>query len=322
MLSPQLKSLDANLTNISRASLTPSRDELSLTPKNGRTHPIKLHQGHLGSSSARLPTTGMTLAKFDSTDSTYICHKSPAGKPRQCTKRTPVKFKIFTIIMSLDYPITRSFSWRWFTPISLVGSFIVITILSVVNSNHNFPTLHFQSMTQFFFSKAALTGYETVTVFQSDFNATQPPFWFDRFLRFHEPKPGTLCAGHVFNIGDPFKTNYSFFNWNVDSIIRPNAAQSGMLYTGAPLTFCDVTTVYMDGSLLTWSMDFSVVSSCVDSNLLNVTTRTSFSMGILPGRYSPLLGERLTNNGTEDIIGLILDGLFVSHLFLHLFNSY
>ena len=79
-------------------------------------------------------------------------YKSFAGKPRRRIKRTcliihpviPVKFKIFTIIMSLDYPITRSFSWRWFTPISLAGSFIVIAILSVVNSNHNLPTPQFQ----------------------------------------------------------------------------------------------------------------------------------------------------------------------------------
>ena len=216
--------------------------------------------------------------------------------------------------MSLDYPITRSFDWRWFTPISLVGSFIVIAILSVVNSNYNFPTLHFQSITHFF-STAALTGYETVTVFESDFNATQTPFWFDRIFPFHEPKPGTLCAGHVFNVGDPLTTNYSFFQWSIDSIILPNAGQSGVLYTGAPLIFCDVTTVYMDGSLLSWSMDFSVISSCVDSNLFNVTARTSFSMGLLPGRYSPLLGVRLTKNGSEDIVGTFLDGLFVSHLF-------
>lgn len=221
--------------------------------------------------------------------------------------------------MSLDYPITRSFSWRWFTPISLAGSFIVIAILSVVNSNHNLLTPHFQSMTHFF-SPAALTGYETITVFESDFNATQS-FWFDRFLSFHEPKPGTFCDGHVFNVGDPLTTNYSFFQWNIDSIIRPNAGQSGVLYTGAPLTFCDVTTIYMDGSLLSWSMDFTVISSCVDSNLFNVTSRTSFSMGLLPGRYSPLLGLRLTSNGSEDVLGKTLDTLFVSYPFSPLLRT-
>ena len=113
--------------------------------------------------------------------------------------------------------------------------------LSLVHSlsslSSSWSTLHipqFHSMTHFFFT-AALTGYEyeTITVFQSDFNATPgQTSWFDQLLPFHEPKPGALCACHVFNIGDPFTTNYSFFNWNVDSIIRPNAGQSGMLSSG------------------------------------------------------------------------------------------
>ena len=221
--------------------------------------------------------------------------------------------------MSLDYPITRSFSWRWFTPISLVGSFIVIAILSVVNSNNNLPTPQLQLVTHFF-STAALTGYETVTVFQSDFNATQT-FWFDRFFPFYKPKPGSLCDGHVFNVGDPLTTNYSLFQWNIDSIILPNAGQSGILYSGAPLTFCDVTTIYVDGSLLSWSIDFTVISSCVDSNLFNVTARTSFSQSFLPGRYSPLLGVRLANNGSEDIRGTILDILFISYSFSRLLRT-
>ena len=204
----------------------------------------------------------------------------------------PIKFnlKIFTI-MSLYYPITRSFSCRWLTPISLVGSIIVIAILSVVNSNHNLPT-HFQSMAHFL-STAALAGYETITVFKDDFNATQT-FWFDRFFPFYEQKPGTLCDSHVFNVGDPLTTNYSFFQWNVNSIIvQPNAGQSGILYSGTPLTFCDATTIFVDGSLISWSIDFTVISSCLHSNLFNATARTSFSMSLLPGRYSPYLGVRL-----------------------------
>ena len=170
-----------------------------------------------------------------------------------------------------------------------------------------------------FFSTAALTGYETVTVFESDFNASQT-FWFDRFLPFYEPKPGTLCDGHIFNVGDPLTTNYSFFHWNIDSIIVPNAGQSGILYSGVPLTFCDVTTIFVDGSLLSWSIDFTVMSSCVDSNLFNVTSLASFSMSLLPGRYSPLLGVQSTSNGGENIIGGILNGLFVLSFFT--FTSY
>ena len=187
------------------------------------------------------------------------------------------------------------------------------SIVIIISQSPNSSLTHF-------FSTAALTGYETITVFQSGFNATQT-FWFDRFLSFHEPKPGTLCDGHVFNVGDPLTTNYSFFQWNIHSIIRPNAGQSGILYNGAPLTFCDVTTIYLDGSLLTWSIDFTVISSCINSNLFNVTARTSFSMGFLPGRYSSLLGVRLMSNGTEDVLGLILNVLFVSYPFSRLLRT-
>jgi len=194
--------------------------------------------------------------------------------------------------MPLDYPITRSFSWRWFSPISLAGSFIIIVFLSVVNT--------------------ALTGYETVTVFESDFNVTQSHWFNNGFLSFHQPKPGTLCDTHVFNVGDPLTTNYSFFQWSMDSIIQPNAGQSGISYGGTPLTFCDVTSVYLDGNILSWSMDFTVISSCVDANLFNVTARASFSMGLLPGRYSPLLGLRVASDGTQDARGQILDGLLSS----------
>ncbi|KAF8802521.1 hypothetical protein BYT27DRAFT_7226416 [Phlegmacium glaucopus] len=191
--------------------------------------------------------------------------------------------------MSLEYPISRSFNWRWFTPISLAGAVLVIAILGVVNT--------------------ALTGYETITVFQSDFNATQT-HWFDGFMPFREPEPGTLCESHVFNVGDPLTTNYSFFQWTIDSIIRPNAGESGISYSGAPLTFCDVVSVYLDGSLLSWSIDFTVISACIDVNSFNVTSRTSFSVALLPGRYSPLLGlTRRLSDGTEDVRGSILDNL-------------
>ena len=113
--------------------------------------------------------------------------------------------------------------------LSLVHSLSSLSSSWSTVTNLHIPQFH--SMTHFFFT-AALTGYEyeTITVFQSDFNATPgQTSWFDQLLPFHEPKPGALCAGHVFNIEDPFTTNYSFFNWNVDSIIRPNAGQSGML---------------------------------------------------------------------------------------------
>ena len=166
-----------------------------------------------------------------------------------------------------------------------------------------------------FSTAVVLTGYESITVFESDFNASQT-HWFDRFMPFYEPKPGTLCDSHLFNVGDPLKTNYSFFQWTIDSIVKPNAGASGLTYRGTPLTFCDVISVYLDGSLISWSMDFTVLASCVPpDNSFNVTARTSFSLSFLPGRYTPLVGMIRIWNGTQDPRGEIIGGLFVFHPF-------
>jgi hypothetical protein len=80
----------------------------------------------------------------------------------------------------------------------------------------------------------ALTGYETVTVFQSDFNATQS-FWYDKYMPYRVPIPGTLCDPHVINVEDPFTTNYTFFEWAIESITGANAGNSGISYKGATL---------------------------------------------------------------------------------------
>ncbi len=34
----------------------------------------------------------------------------------------------------LEYPITRRFNWRWFTPITLVGAFFTLVFLVLLNS--------------------------------------------------------------------------------------------------------------------------------------------------------------------------------------------
>ena len=86
----------------------------------------------------------------------------------------------------------------------------------------------------------ALVGYDPTTVFQSNFNATQT-FWFDRFLPSIAQTPGTLCDTQVFNAGDTIVTNRSLFDWDVQAVYQPNAAESGFSYSGETLDHCDVT---------------------------------------------------------------------------------
>ncbi|KAF8199661.1 hypothetical protein BJ912DRAFT_660607 [Pholiota molesta] len=88
------------------------------------------------------------------------------------------------------------------TPISLTLAFIGLVLLTLVN--------------------IPLTGYETVTIFQNDFNATEW-HWFYRFMPFRIPKPGSTCDPYIFKVGDSFSGNYSFFEWKIDSIVKPTA---------------------------------------------------------------------------------------------------
>ena len=72
-----------------------------------------------------------------------------------------------------------------------------------------------------FTETVALTGYETVTTFASDFNVSQS-FWYDPFLPGGGAAPGTLCDPHVFNVGDSFVTNYTFYEWELVTVTSNN----------------------------------------------------------------------------------------------------
>ncbi|TFK40231.1 hypothetical protein BDQ12DRAFT_680551 [Crucibulum laeve] len=177
----------------------------------------------------------------------------------------------------MEYTLTRSFRWPFFTPISYAGAGVAIVFLAVIN--------------------VALTGYETITVFQSDFDATQS-HWYDKFMPQRASKAGTLCDTHVFNTGDTFTTNYTMFEWTIESISKPNAGSSGVSYRGTTLTGCDVSSAYINGDLRSWTVDFTTVITCKDVDEFEVNAKTSFSVTSLPGKHSPLLGVIRTRPGS------------------------
>lgn len=43
--------------------------------------------------------------------------------------------------LTLGYPVTRNFRWRWFTPAALLGGFVVLILLILINSLSNTPSL-------------------------------------------------------------------------------------------------------------------------------------------------------------------------------------
>ena len=163
------------------------------------------------------------------------------------------------------------------------------------------------------FLAVALTGYETVTVFSEDYNVTET-LWFYRFMPFRRP-PGPICDAHLFKVGDLFTTNYSFFDWSIESISKPNAGKSGLFYTGTPLSSCDVSSIYVNGDLHTWEINFTVVIACKTDDTFQITARTSFSISFLPGIYQRVRAMvRVDNTGSQYSLGTILDATCVSNL--------
>jgi hypothetical protein len=53
--------------------------------------------------------------------------------------------------VTLEYPVTRTFRWRWFTPAALLGAFVVLILLTLINSWSNHPSLQrFKALTNLF----------------------------------------------------------------------------------------------------------------------------------------------------------------------------
>lgn len=187
----------------------------------------------------------------------------------------------------VSYSIERHFRWKWFSYFAFGGGLIALVIIIVVN--------------------VALTGYETVTVFRSDYR-TRETHWYDNF-RTKEPAP--LCDTHIFNVGDTLTTNYTLFAWTLGSITIPNAGDSGYASNGTTLTDCDISSLFITGDLKSWTVSFVVLISCSKHQEFDITASTRFSISSLPGEYSPLLGmaRSLEAGGQGDNRAIIIDWL-------------
>ncbi|KAF9532596.1 hypothetical protein CPB83DRAFT_759140 [Crepidotus variabilis] len=176
------------------------------------------------------------------------------------------------MVFQIEYSITRSVGGRtWLGPVSYIGAFIAIVMLTLVN--------------------VALVGYETVNLFSDNYNITQS-LWYDTFMPYRKAKPGTMCEPHILNVGDRFTTNYTVFEWVIQSVALagiPVGALSGVPYTGNLLNDCDVTMIYMNGDMARYSVQFSVVVTCKDNDS-EVTAATSFTASSLSGVMADVFG--------------------------------
>ncbi|KAF8216723.1 hypothetical protein K438DRAFT_401838 [Mycena galopus ATCC 62051] len=206
-------------------------------------------------------------------------------------------------MLTLQYPVTRIFPGRVFAPIAVCGAIVTLIFLATINS--------------------VLAGYETVTVFNSDFNLTQT-LWFNRYIPSLVAKPGTLCDPRLLGLGDTFTTNYSLFQYSIASIDVPNAGDSGLSYNGWILDNCDITSLYVNADAHTFIMDFTAVVSCVadstqvaQQNNYAITARADWSESLLAGKYGTLLGAQKSTNNRQagtftsglDARGAVLDAV-------------
>lgn len=91
------------------------------------------------------------------------------------------------------------------------------------------------------------------------------------------------------------------------------------MYKGRPLDNCDVTSLYVNGDLWAFSIDYTGIITCKGVDNYELTAKTSFSVSGLYGKHSPILGSVGTNIDTQDITynssfdarGFVISNLYV-----------
>ena len=131
---------------------------------------------------------------------------------------------------------------------------------------------------------------------------TTQSLWFNNYMPYRKTKPGTICDPHLFNVGDGFTTNYTIFEWTIQSIETPNAAGSGVSYNGSSLTSCDVRNVYLNADLQHYSIDLGILMSCRNDNHFGVTASTSLTISSLPGLMSQMFGVAKAVNSNQTVL--------------------
>ncbi|KAG9026605.1 hypothetical protein FRB95_008659 [Tulasnella sp. JGI-2019a] len=120
----------------------------------------------------------------------------------------------------------------------------------------------------------ALTGYETVSTFQSDFN-TVPDLWFWHFG--NKPPSGSLCDPRTLSMGDTLVTNYGLLTWTVDIIfgepllgVPSNSSAPLNLptveYSGNNPDNCDVLSLTVVENMQPQTGTFKAIVVCNDTN--------------------------------------------------------
>ena len=89
-----------------------------------------------------------------------------------------------------SYNLTRSYPFKWFTPVVVVGGLVAMVLISFLN--------------------LATAGYQLVSITSTDANETQSTqTWFDRWPSFMVGKMQASCESAVIPLNSQFYTNNS-----------------------------------------------------------------------------------------------------------------
>ncbi|MCJ1330650.1 hypothetical protein MMC10_007335 [Thelotrema lepadinum] len=128
-----------------------------------------------------------------------------------------------------SYNVQRSYPFRWFTPVVVVGTLIALILVSFIN--------------------VATTGYELVSVASADPNSTeQYQTWFETWPSFLIGNSKSTCASTTIPINSRFQTNNTALSytlqgvWSQDEAGHRTAAGS-LVYQNNLLQNCSVSSV-------------------------------------------------------------------------------
>ncbi|KAJ7300857.1 hypothetical protein DFH08DRAFT_828054 [Mycena albidolilacea] len=200
---------------------------------------------------------------------------------------------------TLDYAVTRNFPGRVFAPAAILGAIIVLAFLATINA-----------------------GYETVTAFDSDFNATQT-HCFNQFTPSLVSKPGSLCNPCLLTLWTPLTpispcSNIRSRPSTLPVPETPDCAEHSTIVISHRSMFkvnADARNIEMDfTALITCQADGTQV---LQGNNYEVTACADWLQSTLSGKYGSLLGAQKSSkkrvvgtfNVTLDARGMVLDAV-------------
>ena len=131
-----------------------------------------------------------------------------------------------------SYNVQRSYPFRWFTPVAIVGGIILIVLIS--------------------FANFVASGYELTTVYSSDPSAIDNGLWFKNWPEWLRNNINATCEPANLPVGSQFFTNQTALAYTMSSI---NTTKDGGSTTSPSLPYLD--NVLKHCEVLNITMDFS-----------------------------------------------------------------